>query len=228
MNIVKIVSSALAFSLLLAFIASVMVLPASTVAVPQQENTAANEMWWVTTDRLHRRTCPSMDCGVVGMFFFREGVPVYEHRDGWVRVSIYYDASCMTVPQLRGERSEYVDSGNNLCHPNNGIVNGQFAEWVEQASLSPIQPEDPAAGTTGDEALVAGSDDYRIYKDAFAKAARSLIDSGQCREQDFRDWGGWGKSVTGYPGQPVYFIQCDSSRGYNRFYLNAETGRIFR
>lgn len=58
---------------------------------------------WVTSERLNRRTCPSESCGVVGQFFFREGVTIYETRDGWARVTEPYDASCASG------RSEYVD-----------------------------------------------------------------------------------------------------------------------
>ena len=176
--------------------------------------------YWVTSDRLNRHTCPSTDCGIVGQLFFREGTDVFEDKDGWARVSQYYDASCANG------RSEYVDSGDSRCDPENGIVDGKFAEWVEADFLSENRPPDPAADATGVEALISGSDDFQKYRTAFVEAARSLIVSGQCRAEDFREIGGWVKSTTTYRDQPIYFTYCQNSRV--RFYLNAETGEVFR
>jgi hypothetical protein len=77
---------------------------------------------WVASDRLNRRTCPDVRCGVVGSFMFREGVTIYEERNGWARVSKYQDAFCVNG------LSQFVESGNAACVPSNGIVDGQFAE----------------------------------------------------------------------------------------------------
>ena len=96
---------------------------------PQRKS---NKTYWVTSDRLNRRTCPSTDCGIVGQNFFRQGVEVFEEQDGWVRISKYYDASCFDGV------SEYVDRGNNRCDQKNGVVNGKLAEWVSTEFLSKI------------------------------------------------------------------------------------------
>lgn len=172
---------------------------------------------WVTTDRLNRRTCPDTRCGTVGILMFREKATVYEEKDGWARISKYYDASC------RNGQSDYVDSGNAACIGSNGIVAGEFAEWVSMNYLSIVRPPDPGSGATGSYSLVSGSDDYGTYKDAFAKAASSLVDSGQCTVRDFRNMGGWMKSMTD-KSRPIYFTYC----GQDRLYLNAETGEVFR
>ena len=157
----------------------------------------------------------------MGQLFFREETDVFEDKDGWARVSRYYDASCANG------RSEYVNSGNSRCDPENGIVDGKFAEWVVADFLSEDRPSDPAADAAGLEALLAGSDDFQKYRSAFAQTAESLISSGQCREEDFREWGGWMKSAND-PNQPIYFIHCGGSTVSNRLYLNAETGEVFR
>ena len=47
---------------------------------------------------------------------------------------------------------------------------------------------------SGDHELVKDSDDFGVYKDAFAKAASKLIASGKCSAGDFREFGGWLKS----------------------------------
>ena len=176
---------------------------------------------WVTADRLNRRTCPEVTCGSVGVLFFRGGVTVYEERNGWVRISRRYDASC-----YNGE-SEYVDSGNAACNEENGIVDGRFAEWVSEAYLSSERPSDPAAGATGDHALVSGSDDYRVYSDVFAKAASELIAAGSCSRADFEEMGGWFKSSF-RADEPIYFTYCGEMILDNRLYLNASTGEVFR
>lgn len=176
---------------------------------------------WVKSDILERRTCPNTDCGEVGRYFFREGVTIYERRQGWVRVSKYYNASC------RNGFSEFVDSGNTSCVPKNGIINGKFAEWVEFSSLSSVRPADPALGASGDYAMVKGSDDYIKYKEVFASSARKLISQGKCKESDFIQNGGWIKS-SNYRDQPIYFTYCGAMRRENKLYLNAESGKVTR
>lgn len=178
----------------------------------------AQERLWVNVDSLYRRTCPSKECGTVGKQFFRESVPALEHREGWVRISEFYDASCVSGI------SEYVDSGTAECVAENGIENGKFAEWVMRQYLVPEQPPDPSMGATGTAAPIGQSDDYRLYKDAFVIAAEKLMQSGQCTAADFRDWGGWVKS-SDYADQPVYFVRCKTG---GRLYLDARSGVISR
>ena len=191
-----------------------LLLPA--VALPA---VAASEAW-VTSDRLNRRTCPAVTCGIVGSLMFREKATLYDEKNGWARVSKYYDASC------QNGLSQYVDSGNAACTEGNGIVDGRFAEWVSLKYLSNTRPDDPSAGATGDYALVSGSDDFRKYKYVFAKAAAELIASGRCTEQDFKNMGGWLKSTTHWDS-PVYFTYCGEMHVQNRLYLNAATGDVF-
>jgi hypothetical protein len=175
--------------------------------------------YWVTSDRLNRRTCPSTECGIVGQLMHREMVTVSEVRGEWGRISDYYDASCSN------SRSEYVDSGNANCTAENGIISGEFAEWTSMLYLSRQRPADPGAGASGVAALVSGSDDYRTYKDAFIKAAQGLIQREQCTEADFTGFGGWVKS-TNYRDRPVYFIYCGRMHIDNRIYLDASTGQF--
>lgn len=176
---------------------------------------------WGTVDNLNRRTCPAPKCGVVGALKFREKATILEEKDGWVRITKYYDASCVNGI------SQYVDSGNKKCVSSNGINNGEFAEWVYAKYLSSTRPADPAANTPASYALVKGSDDFRIYKDAFDKAADQLITSGKCSAGDFREMGGWMKS-SNHRSKPIYFTYCGGMRSSNKVYLNAATGEITR
>jgi hypothetical protein len=176
---------------------------------------------WVSGERLKRHSCPSEDCGVVGRFFFREAVDVLETREGWVRATKTYDASCVDG------RSQYVDEGRADCTDDNGITDGVFAEWVLLDGLVDQRPADPAEGATGLRALVGGSDDFQRYGDAFAKAAQDLIEDGRCTEGDFIENGGFMKS-TNEPNAPIYFMYCGGATIANRLYLNAATGEVFR
>lgn len=172
--------------------------------------------YWVTSSRLNRRTCPSLSCGNVGQYYFRESARVYEQKGDWVRVSPYYNALCT------GGNNEYVDSDTKSCTANNGVKNGKFAEWAKIQDLSQTRPEDPAKNALPSEKIISGSDDYQLYKTAFLKAAQKLIKSGSCTEQDFIKNGGWIKSVN-KKYEPIYFTYCN---GYTKYYLNAKTGEI--
>ncbi len=188
---------------------------------PSGTATEDDGKFWVISERLNRRTCPSDSCGVVGQFFFREGATILERRDGWARVTEPYDASCVNG------RSQYVDTGNASCDPANGISDRKFAEWVSAKYLSETRPPDPAADASGIEELVAGSDDFARYRTVFVETVYSLIAQGRCTESDFRDMGGWVKSFN-HRNQPVYFTYCGGATVDNRLYLNADTGDIFR
>lgn len=189
---------------------------------PSKPDAHAFDQFWVTTERLDRRTCPSKRCGVVGQLFFRESAHVYEKSKGWARITKPYDASCVAG------RSEYVDRGQAACTEGNGIVDGIFAEWVEMKSLSTTRPADPAETAIADETLVAQSDDFALHRRAFAKAAAELIADRTCTREDFAEMGGWTKSVNQYRDRPVYFTYCGGMTVENKIYLDASNGKIFR
>lgn len=178
----------------------------------------AETQMWVVPDAANRRTCPSTACGVVGKFFHREAATVVETRNGWARVSRYYDAACT------GGQSAYVDSGRADCTDDNGITNGQFAEWVRLDMLSEQRPPDPGASASGTARLVAQSDDFRRYEAEFVKAAETLMASGRCTVSDFEEQGGFMRSTN--KGSGIYFTYC--SGGSDRLYLDITTGRIFQ
>lgn len=175
---------------------------------------------WVSADRVALHTCPSLKCGVAGQLMFREGVEVLETKGTWVRVTKPYSASCS------GGISEYVKSGSSACVASNGIVNGMFAEWVSTKSLTKVRPADPGEDATGDDVLVKSSDDYRLYRTQFAKAARELINNGTCTAGDFEEVGGWMSSPA--KGQGMYFMYCGGMTTANRLYLDVRSGNVSR
>ena len=91
---------------------------------------SAQERMVIHVDDVKRRTCPSMECGVIGRFFFGESVPVYQTMNGWSRVSGYYSAGC------HDGRSAFVETGPSACTQANGIAQGEFAEWVRSEFLA--------------------------------------------------------------------------------------------
>jgi uncharacterized protein YraI len=91
---------------------------------------SAQERMVIQADDVQRRTCPSTQCGIVGRFFSGEQVPVYESVNGWSRVSDYYSAACYEG------RSIFVEHGPSDCAKANGIVQGEFAEWVKSEFLA--------------------------------------------------------------------------------------------
>lgn len=193
----------------------------SVIAVAMMTTAAAAEsQMWVTGDRANRRTCASTECGIVGKLFFRESAKVVEIKTGWARVSKYYDASCV------GGRSKYVDAGRADCVPENGIVDGQFAEWIKLDLLSESRPADPGVGASGTAKLGAQSDDFRRYEAQFVTAAESLMASGTCSSSDFTAFGGWAKSWN--KGAGIYFMYCGGMTESSRIYLDVATGTTFR
>lgn len=184
----------------------------------QEAGTAVPSKLWVTSERLARYTCPSEYCGVVGKLHFREAAEVLEESNGWVRITKVYNAACEN-----GE-SAYVDEGNSKCEAGNGIVDGKFAEWVKRANLSETRPDDPAETASADESLVAQSDDFGRYRQSFAKIAARLIEEGRCTPDDFKEMGGFMKSVSQHKNEPVYFTYCGGMTSANKVYVNAQTG----
>ena len=175
---------------------------------------------WISADRLTRRTCPATSCGSVGWLALGQQVEVFEVRDGWAKITRPYTASCVEGV------SEYVEEGNARCEPENGIVNGEFSEWVSITYLTDSRPADPAETASDGESLVAKSDDFGQHRDRFVEAANELIASGRCSENDFRESGGWAASTT--EGRDVYFTYCGGFNLSNRIYLNVSNGNIFQ
>lgn len=178
------------------------------------------ERMWVSTQRVDRRTCPSITCGSVGWIAFRQAVEPLERHDGWVRITKRYDGSC------RNGVSEYVDKGDKSCSAKNGILDGRFAEWVPESALTAKQPPDPAASATADESIVAQSDNFSQHHKIFAQVAQHLIAEGRCTAGDFQEMGGWLKSVNEHKNEPVYFTYCGGMTSANRVYMNASTGEV--
>lgn len=180
---------------------------------------SAERTAWVTAMQLNKRTCPSSSCGILGALRLRDEVTVLAEMNGWARISTYYGAGC------ENGVSRHVVDGNANCVPTNGIAGGELAEWVSAEFLGSSLPANPWVKASGGYGLVTNSDDYRLYKDVFAQAASSLIESGRCSPSDFKTMGGWIKSSS-LSGEAAYFTYCGGMQSENKVYLDARTGKI--
>ena len=101
-----------------------------------------------------------------------------------------------------------------------------FQNGLNLVILAVERPSDPAENASGDDTLIKGSDDYRIYKKEFSSAARKLINEGVCTESDFKEIGGWMASSN--KGENIYFTYCGGMTLSNRIYLDVKSGKTFR
>lgn len=165
---------------------------------------AFSQTMYITVDRLNVRQCdvgiqPTKKCPVENRLHFRSSVEVRETIGDWARVSpVYAD----------------FDSGK------------QVARWVSKKFLSLQQPPHPGEGATGWEDVVKESDDFRLHRAAFAKAAEELVGKRACTKEQIRGNGGFWASIS--RGDGNYFIDCGRSYDNSRYYLNVKTGKITR
>jgi len=107
---------------------------AGSFAIAWAPPASAESRMWVGAEDLKRHTCPSNECGVVGRLFFRESVIVYQKKNGWSRISGYGGAGCYEGV------AAFVQLGRSDCSPENGISEGDFAEWVRSDALKSEKP----------------------------------------------------------------------------------------
>jgi|GEM_PF-2803396 len=94
------------------------------------------------------------------------------------------------------------------------------AHWVYASMLS-----DKSKDTKSN--YLSESDDYTQYQQHFFAAANRLIHNGICTTQDFEQSGGWVRAIDLKP-EPIYFAHCHQVIRFDKIYLNAETGEVFR
>lgn len=175
---------------------------------------------WVTADKLSRRTCPSTNCGIVGWLIEGEKITIFEEKNNWVRITKRYYASC-----LSGE-SEYVDKGNKRCVAENGIVNGEFAEWVSKRFLTTSGPKKQIVFNSAVEKAISSSDNFQQYREAFLEISNKLVDGNQCTINDFEQMGGWLKATGNNMSKPIYFTYCGGMTKNNKVYINVKSKTV--
>lgn len=110
-------------------------------------------------------------------------VDVLEDKNGFSRISKYYDGS------LEG-------------------VSGNVARWIKSDLLSKTPTKPNVIVNTELELALKGSDDFHLYKDKFTEMSQELIFKGKCTLNDFKEWGGWMRSTKKHN---TYFTYCGGS-----------------
>ncbi len=137
---------------------------------------------------------------VVDTLYKGEKVTVLEKSNGWFRISDYLI---------------YKEGGE------------ETAEWLDAKGLSDAEPviqEQERLEILDD--YLQKSDDLMVHRDMFRQKTQKLLDNKSCAPNDFKELGGWIRSVT-YQKRNVYFVYCGGLEQENKIYLDVDSGEIF-
>ncbi|RMH83377.1 SH3 domain-containing protein [Pseudomonas sp. AOB-7] len=159
--------------------------------------------YFASADSLKELLAPAANAAVTNTIYKGQSVEVFEVKNGWARVSKYYDGA------IEG-------------------TSGQVARWVSAQYLSDEKPTPASVAVDNKlEQAIKGSDDFSKYRPGLVKGSQELISSGKCTLADFTEMGGWMRSVNHKP-KPVYFTYCGGMKLSNKIYLNVQTTEIFK
>ena len=157
----------------------------------------------VTADSLNVRQAANETGKVTGKLYQQEKVEVFEVKNGWARISEYYNKET------------------------NGL-SSKVARWVFATHLSTPRPMgNQVVGSSPIINAIKSSDDLAMHQDTFVWVSEKLVTSGECKLSDFEDIGGWWRSVDHKP-RPVYYTYCGGAIDNHRVYVNTATGTTFR
>ena len=157
----------------------------------------------VTADSLNVRLAAKETGKVTGKLFQREKVEVFEVKNGWARISEYYN--------------EEIDG-----------LSSKVARWVFATHLSAQRPVNmKVIDSSPIIEAIKSSDDLAMHQDTFVWVSDKLVKAGECKLSDFEDIGGWWRSVDHKP-RPVYYTYCGGAIDNHRVYVNTATGETFR
>lgn len=103
--------------------------PAPSTRTPNRSTPAPSAPRGVAPPEIILQSCPSPYCGSLGRLIAQERMTVYEQRNGWIRISDYFDADC------RGGTSPFIEGTENACTAENGVRGGKVAEWAPAAAF---------------------------------------------------------------------------------------------
>jgi len=169
----------------------------------------------VSAGTLNIRLAADTSGKIKGKLFRGQQIEVLEVNNGWARISHYYDGA------------------------NEGL-SGDVAQWVFATHLA-SRPAAPAPAPAPAKPVVIikvdinspvyqaieSSDDLAEHQGIFVQVSEKLVNGGQCKLSDFRDIGGWWRSVAHKP-EPVYYTYCGGASNEDRIYVNTNTGKTFR
>ena len=165
--------------------------------------------YYVSSNKLRVYLKPHKDARVTNVLDKGQQVAVFEERNGWARISRYYDGEV------------------------EGLI-GSVARWVSRKHMTKVKPKSgladyPTMAHSDEsqlEVVLKKSDDFGEHRNVFLRASRELIAVRKCSLSDFEYSGGWVRSPK-YRPRAVYFMYCGKLRVSNRIYLDAKTGEMF-
>ncbi|MBR9786549.1 MAG: SH3 domain-containing protein [Vibrionaceae bacterium] len=143
---------------------------------------------------------PNHNALVVDTIYKGEKVAVLEKSNGWYRISDYL---------------VYKEGGE------------ETAEWLDAKGLSDAEPvikEQERLEVL--DGYLQKSDDLKENLEIFRNKTQLLLDDNACEPEDFKELGGWVRSVT-YKERNVYFIYCGGLEQENKIYLDVDSEEIF-
>ncbi len=169
------------------------------VEIETEKATATIELgeYYVSSSSLNVRQEANPNASISSVLDIGDKVLVLESNQGWARISEY---------------NEYVD--------------GKFAQWVSDQYLTSTLPDNLAEVRSARlEIDIKGSDNFLNHRDLFLSVSQRLINEGKCTNNDFKEIGGWLKSVI-YQPRDVYYTYCGGLDIVNKIYLDAESGQL--
>lgn len=159
-------------------LASTLVFSGAAIAQASKPGT-----YYVTESVLEERLAPSSTGSVTNRIYRRQKVEVFELKDGWARVSKYYDGS------VEGK-------------------NGQVARWVSASGLSVSQPNELAQPKVPTDPRIAKDAIPKVGEGGLTeqdvqtlyKGALKFLNSGKCSRIEYAD-----KSTS---KANTYYVNC--------------------
>ena len=179
----------------------------------------------VTVGTLNVRLAPNTTGQTSSRLHRGQVVEVLEVRQGWARISRFYDGSS---EGLSGNVAQWVFATHLSLNPS------VEAPSARPSAKPPVEVL-PAQPPPGEKIIVTASlldaikssDDLPKYESTFAWVSTRLVDTGTCKLSDFRDIGGWWRSAAHKP-RPVYYTYCGGGSNSDRIYVDTTTGETFR
>lgn len=170
----------------------------ATPAVADDMRQSGQDAYFVQVERANVRLCPAQSCPSTNKLQRGQAVDLYEVKQGWARISKYYDSSA--------ERAEFPE-----------ITSETVAQWVRADLLTNTKPVEKrfAPDPNLNDERITGIPDHPAYdlsdRDVtiLRKFAIKLLKSGECSEIDDGD-----KSLS-KPGR--YYVHCRGEAS-NRFF----------
>ncbi len=175
----------------------------STISISHASATSPGD-YYVLVGKLNVRSAASKSGKIINEIHRGQKVEVLEIKKDWARLSPNYDK-------------------------NNKDGTGNASHWTAARYLSsnrPVKAKQRKVFSSIKKAIKL-SDDFSTHQNIFVSASQKLINDGSCKLTDFKEMGGWWRSLHHRP-KPVYVTYCGGTKNNNRIYLNAKTGDTFK